>query len=55
MKKSILYDLYVEGAVCEEINGTLVPSKFTDVETEYNVFRHGIALVDSIGYSMLKI
>ncbi len=55
MKKSILYDLYVEGAVCEEINGTLVPSKFTDVETEYNVFRHGIALVDGIGYSMLKI
>lgn len=55
MKNSVLNDLYVEGAVCEEVNGALVPSKFTDVTTEYNVFRHGIALVDGIGYAMLKI
>ena len=55
MKNSVLNDLYVEGVVCEEVNGALVPSKFTDVETEYNVFRHGIALVDGVGYAMLKI
>lgn len=55
MKNSILNDLYVEGVVCEEVNGVLVPSKFTDVAAEYNVFRHGIALVDGIGYAMLKI
>lgn len=55
MKKSVLSDLYVEGVVCEELGGALVPSKFTDVATEYNVFRHGIALVDGIGYAMLKI
>ena len=34
MKKSILNDLYADGAVCTEVNGTLVPYKFTDVETE---------------------
>lgn len=55
MKNSVLNDLYVEGAVCEEINGALVPAKFTDVAAEYNVFRHGVALVDGIGYAMLKI
>lgn len=55
MKKSVLNDLYVAGVVCEEINGALVPSKFTDVVSEYYVFRNGIALVDGIGYAMLKI
>jgi aminomethyltransferase len=55
MKNSVLNDLYVEGVVCKEVNGALVPSKFTDVTTEYNIFRHGIALVDGIGYAMLKI
>ncbi len=55
MKKSILNDLYADGAVCTEVNGTLVPYKFTDVETEYNVFRHKIALVDGIGYAMIKM
>lgn len=55
MRNSVLNDLYVEDVVCEEINGALVPAKFTDVTTEYNVFRHGIALIDGIGYAMLKI
>ena len=55
MKNSVLKDLYVEGVVLEEVNGAAVPSKFTDVAAEYDVFRHGIALIDGIGYAMLKL
>lgn len=55
MKNSVLKDLYVESVVCEEVNGAAVPAKFTDVAAEYDVYRHGIALIDGIGYAMLKI
>lgn len=55
MKNSVLKDLYTESVVCAEVNGALVPSKFTEVDAEYETFRHGIALIDGIGYAMLKI
>lgn len=55
MKNSVLKDLYVGEVQFEEVNGALVPSKFTEIAKEYEIFRHGIALVDGIGYAMLKI
>ncbi len=55
MKTSVLNDLYLEGVTFDEVNGCQVPNKFSDVAAEYNTFRHGVALVDGIGYAMLKI
>lgn len=55
MRNSILKDLYNNEVVFEEVNDSLVPVKFTDTEKEYNVFRHGVALVDGVGYAMLKL
>ncbi len=55
MRNSILKDLYSEGVVFEEVNNALVPVKFTDTNKEYEIFRHGVALVDGVGYAMLKI
>ena len=55
MKNSCLKDLYSEGVTYEEMNGFLIPSTYTSVEEEYNVYRKGVALVDGIGYAVLKI
>lgn len=55
MKKSILTDLYPEGAAFAEVNACEVPTRFADTKAEYEVFRHGVALVDGIGYAILKL
>lgn len=55
MKNSNLKDLYGQDVVYEEMNGALIPAKFTSVEEEYQIYRKKIALVDGIGYALLKI
>ncbi len=55
MKYSYLKDLYGQAVVYEEMNGAYIPTSFTSVKEEYQIYRKKIALVDGIGYAVLKI